>query len=225
MLFVRLLSSDGNSNSKVGAISDPYLGSSRCRCLFAEGSVDAFSYNIGGSSRLGVCAAWPAGLENVSRLLRGRKMKKICQCCPNAGWSCHNWTPFTSRRISQIHQPCGWFQSKSVTSIRFFKSTSFIPSRVASSRLWNIRIWNSSHTEGSADGPLRTWPLPTSPVSCRLFLSSAHMTGISRYVQPGLLQPVGSVAVIYLNKARAVLCRVCGGRSSIQTGAGPSVLQ
>lgn len=54
MLFVALLSSDGNSNCKVCSISDPYLGSSRCRCLFAKESVDAFSHNIGGSSGLGV---------------------------------------------------------------------------------------------------------------------------------------------------------------------------
>lgn len=82
MLFVALLSSDGNSNSKVWAISDPYLGLSRCRCLFAKESVDAFSYNIGGSSRLGVWAAWPAGLENVCQLVRGCKMKKSVSAVP-----------------------------------------------------------------------------------------------------------------------------------------------
>lgn len=147
MLFVALLSSDGNSNWKVGAISDPYVGSSRCRCLFAKESVDAFSYNIGSSSGLGVCAAWPAGLESVSQLVRGCKMKKSVSAVPTQ-----------DDLVTTEHLfPSGTFHKSTsrvvaITSIQFFKFTSFIPSWVALSLLWNIWIWNS-RTEGSTDGP------------------------------------------------------------------------
>lgn len=154
MLFAALLSSDGNSNCKAGAISDPYLGSSRCRCLFAKESVDAFSYNIGGSSGLGVWATWPAGLENVSQLVRGCKMKKSVSAVPTQD------DPVTTEHLL----PSGTFHKSTSHTVGSYQSLlrqysfSSLPAsfRVALYLLWNIWTWNSSHTEGSTDGPNRS---------------------------------------------------------------------